>query len=345
MTNSKMSALYRQIPAIIAMAAMIVHAQAGEEQSSLMIPKSGEKFAAHDSLNLDQEPDADAQECLNGLRWAPGSFEVSCEPAEPERGDLLIRFPSAMPSGDTINDKVSLEWYVAKDKTGVPLKSRAVIIVHESGRGMTVGRIFARGLAAQGLHTFMVQMPGYGVRKSENTGKPEMILTSMKQAVADARRARDAAVALPLIDGTRVGIQGTSLGGFITSTTAGLDRGFDRVFILLAGGNLHDVVLNGAKDAAKVRERLESIGINGDEVRALARPVEPLRLAHRLNPQTTWLYSGKYDDVVPPECSYALAKAARLPEGHHIEMPADHYSGIVFLPSVMVQIHKSMTEE
>ena len=171
------------------------------------------------------------------------------------------------------------------------------------------------------------------------------MLTSMKQAVAGVRRARDVVVCMPLVDESIVGVQGTSLGGFVTSTVAGMDDGFDRVYILLAGGNLHDVVLSGAKDAAKVRERLESLGINGDKVRELARPVEPLRLAHRINPATTWLYSGKYDDVVPPKCSFALAEAAKLPEGHHIEMPADHYSGIVFLPSVMVEIKKSMSED
>ena len=334
-----------QLLAVISMNLLLVSASAGEGLSTLIIPAVGSKFAAEDTLGLDDEPIADARECLEGLRWKPGKFEATCEAAEPERGDLLVRFPSAMPSGDAVNDNVSLEWYIAKDKAGQPIRSRAVIVVHESGRGMTVGRIFARGLAAQGLHTLMVQLPGYGVRKSEYTGKPEMILTSMKQAVADARRARDVAVSLPFVDGSRVGIQGTSLGGFITSTTAGLDKGFDRVFILLAGGNLHNVVLNGAKDAAKVRERLESIGINGDKVKELARPVEPLRLAHRLNPETTWLYSGRYDDVVPPACSFALAEAAKLPEGHHIQMPADHYSGIVFLPSVMVEIRNRMLED
>lgn len=316
-----------------------------EEPILLKLPEAGTLFSAHDTLKLDQDANEDANDCLNGLRWKPAEFQVTCEPAEVDRGDLRIRFPSAMPSGDPINDNVSLEWYAAKDSTGKPMRTRCVIVVHESGRGMTVGRIFARGLAAQGLHTFMVQMPGYGARQSEHTGKPEMIMTSMKQAVADARRARDAAISLPLVDDSRVGIQGTSLGGFITSTTAGMDNGFDRVFILLAGGNLHDVVINGAKDAAKVRDRLKSIGVDSDTIRELARPVEPLRLAHRLDPQTTWLYSGKYDDVVPPACSFALAEAAGLPAGHHIEMPADHYSGIVFLPSVMVEIRKAMLED
>ena len=330
---------------LLAAAGTLTQSVFAQEPATPAMPVPGDTFAAHDTLTLDTDTNDDANECLAGLRWKPGKFEVTCEPGSDERSDLLVRFPSAMPSGDAINDNVCLEWYVAKDASKKPARTRCVIVVHESGRGMTVGRIFARGLAAQGLHTFMVQMPGYGARQSERTGKPAMILTSMKQAVADARRARDAATSLPLVDGSRVGIQGTSLGGFITSTTAGLDEGFDRVFILLAGGNLHEVVINGAKDAAKVRDRLKTIGVDGDKIRELASPVEPLRLAHRLNPKTTWLYSGKYDDVVPPACSFALAKAANLPDGHQIEMPVDHYSGIVFLPSVMVEIRKAMLEE
>jgi hypothetical protein len=130
------------------------------------LPVSGAKFAANDSISLDIDPMPDAKECLAGLRWKPDAFEVTCESVEGEHGDLLVRFPSAVPSGDAVNDNVCLEWYVAKDASGQPTTARAVVVVHESGRGMTVGRIFARGLAAQGLHTFMVQMPGYGARKA-----------------------------------------------------------------------------------------------------------------------------------------------------------------------------------
>ncbi len=306
------------------------------------LPKPGEIFPAKDTLNCDRDAREDAQNCLDGLRWSPGDFAVTCEMPREDQGDLLIRFPTPVPTGDGINDNVSMEWYVARDAERKPKSANCVIVVHESGRGMTVGRIFARGLNSQGLHTFLVHMPGYGVRRSAESDKPERIITGMRQAIADVRRARDAAVTLPLVKSEVVGLQGTSLGGFITSTTAGLDNGFDRVFILLAGGNLHEVVLNGKRDAAQFRQRLESIGVRGDQIRELARPVEPMRVAHRLNPSTTWLYSGQYDDVVPPACSKALAKAANLPDGHHIEMAADHYSGILYLPAVIAQIRSRM---
>ena len=318
---------------------------ADETPKNQGVPAAGEAFTSTDTLVLDDEANTDAKDCLAGLRWTPSPFEVKCESTAEDRGDMLIRFPSPLPSGDPVNDNVSMEWYVARDADRKPMRAHPMIIVHESGRGMTVGRIFAKGLQAQGFHTFLIHLPGYGARKSELSGKTEMILQGMRQAIGDVRRAKDAAVSLPLVDGSKVGIQGTSLGGFITSTVAGVDHGFDRVFILLAGGNLHQVVMNGTKDAAKVRERLEALGISAQQIEDLSRPVEPLRLASRINPQTTWLYSGKYDDVVPPACSFALADAAKLPTGHHIELLADHYSGVIFLPMIMVEIRKRMLDE
>jgi hypothetical protein len=35
-------------------------------------------------------------------------------------------------------------------------------------------------------------------------------------------------------------------------------------------------------------------------------------------------------------------KAAKLPASHHIELSADHYSGIIYLPQVTQQIYEQM---
>ena len=306
------------------------------------VPSPGATFHGTDTLTCDTDNAADAQECLTGLRWTPSDFTIRCEVAEQDRGDLLIRFDSPIDTGNEINDNVSVEWYVARDKMRQPMTARAVVIVHESGRGMTVGRIFAKGLNAQGLHTFLIHLPGYGNRRTEAADKVEHILTGMKQAIADVRRAKDVVVSLPLVQSDVVGLQGTSLGGFVTSSVAGLDHGYDRIFVLLAGGNLADVVLSGNKDAAKVRAKLEAAGVTRDQIREFAKPIEPLRIAHRIDAEHLWLYSGKYDDVVPPASSFAFAAAANLGEGHHVELLADHYSGVVYLPLVIQEIRKKM---
>ena len=303
----------------------------------------GRQFKARDSLACGVESNEDAKSCLMSLEWIPDAFQVQLQQPEPDRGDRLVRFASPRPLGNPVNDLVSMEWYVARDSGGQPKKAAAVVVVHESGRGMTVGRIIAKGLNAQGLHTFMMHLPGYGARRVEGANEAAQMLPALKQGVADVRRARDAVASLPLVDSSVIGVQGTSLGGFVTATVAGVDTGYDRVFILLAGGNLHDVVLNGARDAAKARAKLEAAGVSREDIIELARQVEPLRLAHRIQPATTWLYSGMYDDVVPPACSLALVKAANLPKQNHIEMPADHYSGIIFLPMVIQQMAQNMT--
>jgi cephalosporin-C deacetylase-like acetyl esterase len=238
-----------------------------------------------------------------------------------------------------------MEWFAAHDSKNAICKAPAIVVVHESGSRMTVGRLIARGLSAQGLHAFLVHLPGYGPRRVEELKKIDLLFPALQQGIADVRRARDAVAALPVVDHSIVGLQGTSLGGFVAATVAGLDDGYDRVFILLAGGNLKDVVLQGSEDAAKTRKKLLDAGVTEQQIVEYAEKIEPLRLAHRIQANKTWLFSGKYDNVVPPKCSFALAQAAKLPDGHHIELAADHYSGIIYLPQVMKQMRERMVDE
>lgn len=302
------------------------------------------RFPARDSLSPAVETKADCQECLDGLLWQPGNFEVWLEKAQPEKGDWLVRFPSAKSSGDAINDTVALEWYQAKDESGNVLNAPAAVIVHESGSGMTVGRLIAQGLRQRGLHTFMIQLPYYGVRRAGAKPTGERVFAAMRQAIADVRRAKDAVAAIPLVDSTRISLQGTSLGGFVTATTAGLDQGYHRVVIFLAGGDLYNVLMEGKQDAANMRKELEERGIDDETVRRLLGAIEPLRVAHRLSPARTWMFSGKYDDVVPIKNSDLLAAAAKIDDSHHIKLLANHYSGIIFLPMVLSQMRDIMLE-
>lgn len=321
-----------------------VEGQSPAESTSRM-PRVGQRWLAKDSLESRPDRLADAEECLRALRWEPGSFEVAIEPATGLASDWLVRFPSPLPGGDEVNDRVAMEWYAAKDEGGVPVVAPAVIVVHESGRKMTVGRLFAWGLRQQGLHAFLVHLPHYGERHGDSGPDESQAVTALRQAVADVRRARDAAVALPAVDRRRVALQGTSLGGFVAAVAGSLDAKFDHVFLMLAGGDLHDILANGEKDAARVRERLERSGVTGAALRALTNQVEPTRVAHRLDPQTTWLYSGRFDRVVPLQNAQRLADSIGLDDGHHVVLPFDHYTGIVYLPVMLDTITKRLTEQ
>ncbi len=291
-------------------------------------------FPARDSLDPGSEPSADARACLEGLVWTPGRFTVDCQQPIAGRGDALVRFPSPAPIGVAANDRVAMEWYVAGADHDKPRKARSIIVVHESGRGMVVGRLFATSLRKQGLHAFLLQLPGYGQRAPGGRPPAKQFFPLLRQAIADIRRARDAVVALPLIDPAHVSLQGTSLGGFVVATTAGLDGGYDSVFVTLAGGDLYDLIRHGQRDTARVRERLTAAGVTNGQLKEMARRIEPTRLAHRINPKRHWLFSGTRDTVVPMKNALALATAARLPGNRHVKLPANHYTGIIFLPSM-----------
>ncbi|MFG0262792.1 MAG: dienelactone hydrolase family protein [Novipirellula sp. JB048] len=303
-----------------------------------------EVFQARDTLDIREESSADARACLDGLRWKASEFDVRCAAPLQSKGDALVSFPSPVVSGDSRNDRVTMEWYLARDAANRAATRPAVVVVHESGSKMVAGRVFARGFQSCGLHAFLIHLPYYGQRRGEHQAADRRrVVEAMRQAVADVRRARDAVAALPYVEQDKVSLQGTSLGGFVSATSAGLDSGhdhcgYDKVIILLAGGNLMDVIQSGKRDAARFRAQLEHAGLSLAEIQTQLEQVEPLRVAHRLNPEKTWLYSADYDQVVDIKNALELADGIGLSLNHHIRMIADHYSGIVYLPFVLPQM-------
>jgi hypothetical protein len=112
----------------------------------------GAKFKATDTLAPARDDSEDATKCLDGVCWSPGKFVVHVDSAVENHGDWLVRYPSPVDSGNKRNDLVAMEWYQARDDNQNLVTAPAVVVVHESGSGMTVGRLFARGLQLQGLH-------------------------------------------------------------------------------------------------------------------------------------------------------------------------------------------------
>ena len=204
---------------------------------------------------------------------------------------------------------------------------------------MPVGRLFARSFQAAGMHSFLIHLPYYGKRNADGRDpKPDRLFTLIRQAIADVRRGRDAIAVLPHMDARHIAVQGTSLGGFVVATSASLDPAFQSVFIMLAGGNLYDMFQRGQREVAQARRELEQAGVNDAQLKQLLWQIEPTRVAHRLDPQHTWLFSAEQDQVVPIENADALAKAAHLPDRHHIRVPGNHYTVIVYFPVILQQV-------
>ncbi len=220
-------------------------------------PTATQTYEARDTLGSLADPLADAAACLRDLAWTPAEFSVTCGTEPGAAYDFLIQFPSPLSSGDAVNDRVAMEWYAPRDEQKAIRTAPAVLVVHESGRSMPVGRLFARSFQAAGLHSFLIHLPYYGKRNADGRDpKPEQLFTLIRQAIADVRRARDAVAVLPHVDARHIALQGTSLGGFVVATSASLDPAFQTVFIMLAGGNLYDMFQRGQREVAEARREL-----------------------------------------------------------------------------------------
>ena len=294
------------------------------------------EYRARDTLRIKNDSSADANECLQGFHWQRSRFAVQVSRSSDNRYRWLVNFPSPLPSGNETNDLVSVEWHAVRDKQGTVVNAPAVVVVHESGSSMDVGRLFARSMQAAGFHGFMVQLPYYGNRRGQ--GQPEsgdQLVKTLQQGSADVRRARDAVAAIPQVDDRYIAVQGTSLGGFVVALSASLDNRFDDCFIMLAGGQLYEMISSGQKDTASAREKLAQAGYQGEKLRQLLAPVEPTRIAHRLDADKTWLYTATQDTVVPLSSANALASSAGLSKDHQMLMEANHYTAILHLPRIL----------
>lgn len=292
-------------------------------------------FDARDSLNIGQEPSADAREMLAGVTWQSGGFKVTKRSGDGSY-DHLITFPSPRPSGDPVNDRVVMEWYAALGDDGEMIDAPGMVIVHILDGRMKVARTIAQYFSFEGIHSFVIHLPYYGLRRAPGTRRELSLLSPLvRQGAADVRRARDAVAVLPHVKKDKVGLQGTSLGGFVTTLAASIDAGYDPVFIMLAGADMHDMLVNGKRDAKNVREQLTAAGITGEKLQKLAREIEPGRIAHRLNPRRTWLMSASDDTVVPASNAASLGRAAKLDEQHHIWLTGDHYTVAMHLPRMI----------
>jgi len=294
------------------------------------------RLEAKDSFTRWTDDRPDSQAMLDSIAWKPAAFEATWSDVAEKDHNRLVRFPSAWPSGSAVNDSVSLAWYRPSDsQDGKPIP--AVVVVHESGSGMEAGKAIAEGIRTRGLHALLIHLPHYGERREKGfkRGDPTQMLLAMRQGVSDVRRAYDVVRGLPGIDPRRVALQGTSLGGFVAATAGSLDGCYDEVHITLAGGDLYGMIQNGQKDAAKVRGELDRAGYTGEKLRELLRHAEPLRIAHRLDRNTTWMYSALQDEVVPIANCRALATTIGLEPTHHNELYAGHYTGVLYLPVIL----------
>jgi hypothetical protein len=288
----------------------------------------GQTSTIADTINPAAHANMVGQDVINRVLWQAGIFDALFR-HDPVEGDASITFPSPLPQGNAIWDTVAMDWHIARDCHGRFAPGPAVLVIDILHGGNRVSGFIAKKLAKNQIHGFVLHMPQTGPRCiPEEVHDWARFLPTLRQSVGDARRARDVIASLPLVRGP-IGIQGTSLGGFVATLAAAIDNAFDPVLLALTGGDVYGVLTDGKRDAARVRDELRAVGFDDNTLRDWLWQIEPLRVAHRLSPERTWLFSARFDQVVPRTNGRKLAAAIGLNFQHRRELAGCHYTCVI----------------
>jgi fermentation-respiration switch protein FrsA (DUF1100 family) len=123
-------------------------------------------------------------------------------------------------------------------------------------------------------------------------------------------------------------VTGVSLGGIVAAVAAAVDPAIGRAALLLAGGDLAQILWS-MPEAASYRAAWVASGRTLADLKALTDPFDPLTYAPRLRGKAVLMVAGNVDEVVPPASARALWEAAGRPA--IVWEDCGHYSAVGFL--------------
>lgn len=244
---------------------------------------------------------------------------------------FTLTFNSLINSPYAENNTVYCEYYKSFNGGKKPV----VILLDILEANMHVPRLVACKLATVGINSCIVTLPYFGKRKPKEgkdiLSSPTILFQSLTQAVNDIRvvsfwlKTRQG-------NSSDVYLCGVSLGGLFGALSAGVDGNFKKVCLVLAGGDLAEIILK-QKEA---KENLNRMNISDELLRVLLLPYDPLTYTKRLDNTQVLMINAKDDEIIPPTCTEKYYQA--LKNKQIIWYPGNHTALVDYLPEMLDRI-------
>lgn len=265
--------------------------------------------------------------------WEPSTTnsESGTGEARPNRR-FLQRFPSATPSGHPANDTVYLDVFLPGRAEG-PLP--AVLVLHYWGAtDLRVESNLAERLNRRGMAAIVLTLPYHLKRTPPGTrtgqlavsSDPDAMVRTMRQSVADVRRAVDWIQTRAEFDSNKIGITGTSLGALVSALCVGIEPRLQHAAFMLGGADLAHIVWHSSR-VVKERDEMRRAGLTEMRLREQLAEIEPLRYLSQSKLKSSFVVAAKFDTVVPPEDARKLIDA--LSEPKTLWLDTGHYGGFL----------------
>lgn len=258
------------------------------------------------------------------VRYEPTEFEVDASP--PTGQDLLVqvvRYPSPYESTHPDpNDTVHARFFRLKEP------SKAGLIVLGGWRRDPITPALAFALAKSGIQILYISIPFQERRTPRGRQPGELTLSAdldqteatFVQLAQDVDRGRKWLVDEHGVDPERIGLLGTSLGGFASASLFGMDGGFKCAVIQLAGADIAGVLFNGNFLTRGLAQQLAEKGVSEAAARKRLRGLSPDLWADPKRKDDLLLVAAEHDTIVPLE---TVEKLAELYGGARVEVLPD----------------------
>lgn len=248
-----------------------------------------------------------------------------------------VTFPSPVVTEHVNNNTVHCEYFRPVDEGRYP----AVVVLHILGGDFDLSRMFCRQLASNGVAALFLKMPYYGPRRQPGVeqrmimGDPRQTVSGMQQAVLDIRRGAAWLAAQPEVDADQLGVFGISLGGITSALAATCEPRFQKVCLMLAGGDIGKIGWE-AKELAPLRQRWLEMGETKRSFLKTMAVIDPVTYADQVRGRKILMLNATRDEVIPRACTDSLWKAFGEPE--IVWMDAGHYSAMRFIFDGMARV-------
>lgn len=250
-----------------------------------------------------------------------------------EGAEYEVRFHSSLPSGHPANDEAILRVFVPKLGAG---PYPCVLLLHYWGAtDLRMERDLAGELNRRGIAAVAVVLPYHlgrtppGTRSGELAIRPDVgaLTATMRQCIADVRRAADWVATRPEFRSGPLGIGGTSLGAIVGSLAFAVDERFLFSSSMLGGVDLAGILWTSSRVTA-ARDALRRQGITESILRDRLQPIEPLTYLKPLAARPgsrSYVIAARFDHVVRPEFAQKLID--RLGGAEALWLDTGHYGG------------------
>ncbi|MDP7034297.1 MAG: hypothetical protein QF752_07365 [Planctomycetota bacterium] len=284
---------------------------------------------------------------------AGDSFQVEIGPRPQNRLDRFlrissrsVRIPSVVKTRIERNNTIDGLFYEPLEPT-----DRAILFLPWfKDRNMDKVEWICQFLAASGYKVFFMPMgyqfgrapKGYGSGSFIGKGGgTDHLQEWARQAVLDVRRSRKWLIESQGIHPEKLGLLGISLGGFIGALTYGVCPEWRSAAIVLAGGNLANLLQVGADlGVPQVTKELKRFGVDAKDLPALIRPFDPITYADPARKNGLFLANGIFDPLVPFPLGQDLWTAYGKP--NRLILPSGHASSVVFTPLILTRVLRHM---